>query len=67
MRAQFTIRSRPESFDSCTFDDAGVDEGNVLTTRRVLIALTFVLLVAVSIGVGVVVARWPDVRHVLFP
>jgi hypothetical protein len=30
--------------------------------RRVLIGLTVVLLLAVSIGIGVVVARWPC-RH----
>jgi len=38
-----------------------------LTLRRVLIAVTFVLLVAVSAGVGVLVARWPHWRQVLFP
>jgi hypothetical protein len=35
--------------------------------RRVLIALTLVLLVTVSTGLGVLVARWPDLRQVLFP
>jgi hypothetical protein len=35
--------------------------------RRFLIALTLVLLLAVSIGVGVLVARWPQLREVLFP
>jgi hypothetical protein len=38
-----------------------------LALRRVLIALTFVLLVAVSTVVGVLVARWPYWRQVLFP
>jgi polyferredoxin len=32
--------------------------------RRFLIGLTLVLLLAVSISVGVVVARWPHCRHV---
>ena len=30
--------------------------------RRVLIGLTVMLLLVISIGVGVVIARWPD-RH----
>jgi len=34
--------------------------------RRFLIALTLVLLVTVSIGVGVLVADWPHLRQVLF-
>jgi hypothetical protein len=32
--------------------------------RRFLIGLTLVLLLAVSISVGVTVARWPHCRHV---
>lgn len=32
--------------------------------RRFLIGLTLVLLLAVSIGVGVTVARWPHYRHI---
>jgi hypothetical protein len=35
--------------------------------RRVLIALTLVLLVAVSVGVGWVVADWPHLREIVFP
>jgi uncharacterized membrane protein len=35
--------------------------------RRFLIALTLVLLLTVSIGVGVLVADWPHLRGVLFP
>ncbi|HXY97238.1 MAG TPA: hypothetical protein VEH00_09715 [Steroidobacteraceae bacterium] len=31
--------------------------------RRFLIGLTLVLLLAVSISVGVTVARWPHCRH----
>jgi len=31
--------------------------------RRFLIALTLVLLLAVSIGVGIMVALWPHCRH----
>jgi hypothetical protein len=38
-----------------------------LTMRRILIALTLVLLLTVSTGVGVLVARWPHWRQVLFP
>jgi len=34
--------------------------------RRFLLALTLVLLVTVSIGVGVLVADWPHLRQVLF-
>ena len=32
--------------------------------RRILIGLTLALLLVVSIGVGVTVARWPQCRHV---
>ena len=35
--------------------------------RRILIALTLVLLLAVSIGAGVLVADWPHLKDVLFP
>jgi hypothetical protein len=35
--------------------------------RRVLIALTLLLLVTVSTGIGLAVARWPYLRQVLFP
>lgn len=45
----------------------GAMRGKSLTTRRVLIALTLVLLITVSTGVGVLVARWPHLRQVLFP
>jgi hypothetical protein len=34
--------------------------------RRFLIALTLVLLVAVSIGIGVLVAGWPRWQETLF-
>ncbi|HLJ37005.1 MAG TPA: hypothetical protein VKT54_01205 [Steroidobacteraceae bacterium] len=32
--------------------------------RRFLIGLTLVVLLAVSVSVGVAVARWPHCRHV---
>jgi hypothetical protein len=35
--------------------------------RRFLIGFTLVLLLAVSIGVGVTVARWPQCRHLWPP
>lgn len=35
-----------------------------MRVRRFLIGLTLVLLLAVSIGVGVTVARWPHCRCV---
>ena len=35
--------------------------------RRVLIALTLVLLITVSVGVGMLVADWPHLKGVLFP
>jgi hypothetical protein len=38
-----------------------------LALRRFLIALTLVLLIAVSVGIGVLVADWPRMRHLLFP
>ncbi len=31
--------------------------------RRLLIVITLILLVAVSLGIGVVVARWPHLAH----
>jgi len=31
-----------------------------ITTRRILIGLTIIVLVVVSAGVGVVVANWPQ-------
>jgi hypothetical protein len=34
-------------------------EVNALGLRRFLIALVLVLLVGVSVGIGVIVARWP--------
>jgi hypothetical protein len=45
---------------------AGPEGKNALTTRRLLIALTFVLLIAVSVSVGVLVARWPHLRELWF-
>jgi len=33
--------------------------------RRFLIGLTLVLLIAVSVGAGVLVARWPQWKHAL--
>lgn len=41
--------------------------GDSPTMRRFLIALTLVLLLTVSIGVGILVADWPHWRRVLFP
>jgi len=38
-----------------------------LLTRRVLIAFTLVLLIAVSVGVGVLVADWPHLKQVFLP
>ncbi len=35
--------------------------------RRFLIGLTLVVLLAVSIGVGVLLAEWPSLRHFVLP
>jgi hypothetical protein len=35
--------------------------------RRLMIALTLVVLLTISVGVGVLVADWPRWREVLFP
>jgi hypothetical protein len=34
--------------------------------RRFLIGLTLTLLLIASVGIGIVVARWPEWRHVAF-
>lgn len=41
-------------------------QGDLRAMRRFLIALTLVLLLAVSVGIGVLVAGWPRWQGTLF-
>ncbi len=63
--AKSTIRAREASVDRCAFlcspevkeEPSVYEKGQAM--RRFLIALTLVLLLAVSVGIGVLVAGWP--------
>jgi len=43
-----------------------IQKGDSRTMRRFLIALTLVLLLAVSVGIGVLVAGWPRWQEAWF-
>ncbi len=60
-----TIRAGSPSVDSCALRGAITREVE-LGMRRLLIALTLVLLLAVSVGIGVLIAGWPHWQETLF-